>query len=535
MKQKVNILFVALLCLSYSLKAQNCADDYNDAVLYDRCVNVNPPVSPSEALIVDAYNNVWQNTTNTGIVASKMGLGGSPPQAAIQCGYFTLIFEDVESNSGLGFDDNTQQNICNGFSTLAEARQATACAVFEYISDVIVPFDVNIAPTVYFQASENDGQGALGTALFDNTQVTGSVTSGLLHHYINTGSDFNTSVPDAVITIDFGYNLYDCPDCPNGAGGYDLYTIILHEATHALGFASFMQSDGSSNFGTNTYTDFDQFLFASETNISSNTSLLDNNNFQGTANDLLNNTCMFHDANNTEAQPLFSPAAWLDGSSLKHFDGSRSNFDYVMHPYASLGSTRRRWTMPEIETLRSLGYTLNSNIPTNNYPIGTMDLGTATAGQEICFNILNNDTDAEGNDIDVSTTCNYDCEIAGTETIININTAGETSIDEETGYFCFTPDDTYMGTALFKYCPTDHNYDNVSDLVNTDNCTTISVQVQNDLGYCPDDPCNLICNGSFEFGLDPCAITLDGGTFNANNVPNCIGCLLYTSDAADDW
>jgi hypothetical protein len=55
------------------------------------------------------------------------------------------------------------------------------------------------------------------------------------------------------------------PDYSNIAGPtqLDLYTVILHEITHGLGFASLISASGLSKFGAqnNYYSDYDRFLY----------------------------------------------------------------------------------------------------------------------------------------------------------------------------------------------------------------------------------------------------------------------------------
>ncbi len=49
---------------------------------------------------------------------------------------------------------------------------------------------------------------------------------------------------------------------PTSAGLYDLYSVALHEVTHALGFASLINFNGLSKFGPNYdyYSRYDMFL-----------------------------------------------------------------------------------------------------------------------------------------------------------------------------------------------------------------------------------------------------------------------------------
>src|SRR5690606_37424583 len=83
----------------------------------------------------------------------------------------------------------------------------------------------------------------------------------------NGGSDPFPEAPDGFATFDFGNfilggNVYAWNselDAPTSSE-FDLYSVALHELTHALGFASVIRVDGTSALGSNLYSTFDSFL-----------------------------------------------------------------------------------------------------------------------------------------------------------------------------------------------------------------------------------------------------------------------------------
>lgn len=476
-----------------------------------------PPLNPQQASVQDRWNNpvlpmrsAQQNRTGPGSNAVPKAL------APIDCGTgFVLTFQDIESGTGEGFDDPTLSPCGTGL-TLGEERVSTVCAVFDYVSSVIDMGAVNT--TIYFPISEMDGLGALASAgpLFDVGISPGTYTAGYLRDHIVNGTDPNPSAWDAIIKFDFGiryiggepFEIFPCTSCPDGE--LDMYSILLHEVTHALGFFSLIDSDGSSKYSglaAGPFSRFDDYML----NGAATGILTGGGAFAGPLVDLNSNTMGYFGPGNTQNEPVYSPVTWSPGSSLSHFDGARSSFDYVMHPSTS-GGDNRKWTMPEIEVLTNLGYTLKSGVYTgtpapNRYVIGVNDDGyTTTPGTTICIPALGNDTDPDGDPISYG-----DCGSGCTETPADLTVLlGSGTATIVSGEVCFTPELWYGGPVIIKYCPTDGKYD--SDLVDTDNCTLIFIDVD---GPCPGDPCNLVCNGEFENRSDNCVNSFNFSTLIA--------------------
>ena len=69
-------------------------------------------------------------------------------------------------------------------------------------------------------------------------------------------------VADASLLFDFGYNWNSDLGTPTG-GEYDLFTVVLHEMTHTLGYLTALDSTGNSELsGGNprVYKVFDSLL-----------------------------------------------------------------------------------------------------------------------------------------------------------------------------------------------------------------------------------------------------------------------------------
>jgi hypothetical protein len=174
---------------------------------------------------------------------------GNNAIATSQCGGFTLIFEDVVNNTGQGYADPVQ----------GPQMQNVACAVFEYISDVLV---ISGNPEVVFsQAYNNPLSNALASAqpLFNSTYTTGFVFCYMQEHIIG-GSDPDLGSPDAVVNTNLAYPFnFNLTNNSTGTGQLDFYTILLHEALHALGYVSAIDQNGNGRIN-GAYTFMDRWM-----------------------------------------------------------------------------------------------------------------------------------------------------------------------------------------------------------------------------------------------------------------------------------
>ena len=168
------------------------------------------------------------------------------------------------------------------------ARREAVCAALQYLSTFIVPNDSECNPgqarqvniRVLRSDSDNDPDTSIPEAL-PNT-VLGYASPyyppyssyvGVLHPVpwviINSGEypdGFDADTYHADMRYNFSSSIIDWHndyDVPVGTGLYDLYTTVLHEMTHALGFVSaFNSTEGllGSRSGLGSYYAFDQFL-----------------------------------------------------------------------------------------------------------------------------------------------------------------------------------------------------------------------------------------------------------------------------------
>ncbi len=442
-----------------------------------------PPLPKNINLPIDRFNNGWISSND-------------PPTTASTCSGFNLYFEDVIQGTGIGFAAPA------GLGTI---RQQTACAVFDYIASII---DLNGAtPDVVIQASETDGTGplAVGSPFFASMAPSG-FDGGDLYKHITTTVDPAIFPYDGRIKIDFGnrsingnvvtvFSNYPA----SSSGQLDLFSIMLHEAMHALGFASFIGYPNGASVLNGPYSIFDKSI-----KMGNNFLVSTSDTFQGnTPPDLVSDQLFFSKTGSCAPQPVFSINPFQSGSSLSHYDDSRSTYNFVMRPSTS-GGDDRILTNPEIRTLCDLGYSVFGTSCTNCAPQGINDFGsTSCGGSQICINAISNDIDSESNPISFDLTF-------GNNGILILNGGGSASISGN--QVCYTPSATFTGTANLQYKP--------KDALSTGNVTDIYITVS--CPYCPDDPCNFIFNGNMEVGWSLAQFDADPDIFNsiAESHPN---------------
>jgi hypothetical protein len=290
------------------------------------------------------------------VVAGVLGTA-SPLAAAIT---FNFIYQD----SGYGFDD----------PTFGAERQATMSAVGDYLNTVL---NANGQVDILVTASEPDGTGFLGAA--------GSyyfVADGFQNGFAfeNANGAMIAAAADAEMTFDFGYAWNSGLDAVM-AGEFDLFTVALHEMTHALGFASLLTMNGTSAFfndyGTNTFTVFDSFLQDGD----GNALFSGSGQFIGTTDDLISGEVYFGGANAIAANggnpvPIFSPDPFVEGSSLSH----TSIPNTLMYPSIGTGQMRRTLSNVELAMLQDIGWSLNAASVPEPGSLMLMALAGAAAG-----------------------------------------------------------------------------------------------------------------------------------------------------------
>ncbi|TND07261.1 MAG: Uncharacterized protein FD123_3406 [Bacteroidetes bacterium] len=319
------------------------------------------------------------------------------PTAVITCGKFRLYYEDINQVAAAGFDD----------ASLGAVRRATLCAVLNYVESVI---DINVNGTTDFidlyielsVSSFNAGDmtdnylAQAGPYFGPGFGTAPGIYNGYFFDHAVSGTDPAPGQYDAHIKVNFAssYNddtgMYYPIDYWNDyltttdICSYDLYSVMLHEVTHAMGFLSCVEEDGITHQAVPgsgpSYSLFDSMFLYYKDNT---------NNFHKVMQSLAINPTV-----NTFVDPLRSNRVWLSDqfppvnqpiysgtldlgypllpqSLLSHLNAATLSFtgmsqespgyqpNYVMGPVITHGQLKRTWTLPEMRILLTMGYGLN--------------------------------------------------------------------------------------------------------------------------------------------------------------------------------
>lgn len=263
-------------------------------------------------------------------------------------------------------------------------EEATICQAFQDLSVLVagsstVQVPINIVQEPMSYGGVNNNVLATGSDFF--VGQCGLLNSSVLQ-LIRTGeNNLPVGVGAGVVHVKINpsptttwFSLQDEQTAPINNTQYDLYSVVMHEALHILGFASRIGLNGNSISGTNLYSDWDRFLTAGITSVR----LLLPNSSSGTCcNEYSFNTAGFPNmpqplsggcginAQFTEGTNNVAPVNSVGvnpmnngeiANKLSHLDTSCGTENYVMHPGIAAGVTRRTVTAAERQILCQLGY-----------------------------------------------------------------------------------------------------------------------------------------------------------------------------------
>ncbi len=464
-------------------------------------------------------------------------IGSFPANLVVQCGYFRLYFEDLLTGSNYGFADPTD----------GPNRINTACQVFTYISSVIQPLDPNELIDIHFLQSAFLGGGAYANAspIFPASFLSsGGVDPGYVFTHINSGVDPDVTTYDGIITVDFTWPYLNTVTDFTGCQ-IDLFSVLLHEATHTLGWISLIDVDAFQvpiGGGTlqNSFSKYDyDFLYYGD--IFTNgpfTKLL------SPALTLLNTPGCLAEGKiwtyglgvGSVDQPIASGppaggwswdyAGFQPGRSLSHMDGgmlvySSRGFlapgftpEYVMTDgYSRRGVKRRTYALQELRLLSNLGYNLyvtNNNTPPystkNVYENNTnyLDHGGLWAEFGITPDAITTNCNPVTIDLSAMQTAlqlvdaENDPIIFEPGSIYNIRGCGNGGnnhsqlVQTSPSTIIFTPRSDFVGRAQFGF--------HLSDGIEKGQFVVYTIDVTAD--GCFNCPSNLIINGGYEEGTE---------------------------------
>lgn len=425
----------------------------------------------------------------------------------LSSGYFNLYFEN-----GSGFELNTVQQT---------DRRNVLCQLFSDLSNFIIPADVTQKVNIWVRdinvvIANAGSSNVLGLASSFYSMPAGApavtgIADGEIWKTIHSGEDsytnlafplYSQSGPNlgfyhGMIAFNFTNTAIASiwhTDLQNitGNGLLDLYSVGLHEITHALGFASLIDYNGLSRFsssGFNYYSRYDTFLKnASNQNLVTNTGTCSLYNYTfnpaltaittlapNTSNCITNSTSCSTAIKfgGTVNQAVYTPNCFEPPSSLSHLEEQchlptalGNDLYYVMSNSSGTGSAyMKRYLKPEERNvLCDLGYSLNylygNNLNGANsftytggtcsgITIGGVNDGFTSNGGYVWYTTVNGIVTLSGNDI-----LSNDFNAVSFECLESVYSNGIVSVTGGNGpaaTISFTA--TGQGTALLRYVP----------------------------------------------------------------------------------
>ena len=296
---------------------------------------------PTEVAYLDGDGH-WQWVEVSEVTRLARKSAGSSEE---QAGPFNVFYEDVEEETGVGFDD----------PELGAVRRETLWAVLDYIGQVI---DVPGRADLLVRESQTDGRGPLAAAGPLVVPESG-FQGGLAFEHLTTGVDPSPRAVDGTVTVDFGFPWNSEMDLVE-EDEQDLFTTLLHEVTHAIGFLSIVASDGRSavfNSGDRgAFSVVDSLLVRESTQVSV---FLEGGQVNSTADDFVASGDLVFAGERARRSlgfypRIFAPRRFFEGSSIGHW--SSLNGPSVMLPGLSRGVQRREYEPWEVQALADIGY-----------------------------------------------------------------------------------------------------------------------------------------------------------------------------------
>jgi hypothetical protein len=489
--------------------------------------NAEPHPSPHpQVKMYDRFGNRYLPNEIT--IPSQQLRSSGTTNWSCSCGIFELYFDDMFYNRDYGFDD----------PVLGVNRRAVACRVFEDLSALVNPSGTLTSNLVKIQIKKSEGKAPLESSPTDELDpgvlaVAGpyliagynnGIIDGLAYKTIVSGTNaiantpgWNSNSYHGSVRVDFELPNFFLNNtnwtATSPSNQMDLYSTLLHESLHILGFFSLIDAENNTNLskinGTQLYNRFDTYLenTAGTPYIDPITGILNPaSTFTGGANCAADVT--FNGTSNTN-QAVYLPAPW-NFSILSHFNCTANNYQgcainngYVMNACIAPGEMQRAPNQAEYSTLCDIGYQLSTTYgnpaigsPANNVPHQTYTSCTpACAVAGIDDNLTSTISVAAGSPVTINSSdfLTNDNNTGGSYNLNTLLTSFGTISNVTSSSFDFTPNATIAGIAMIQYQPTCSNGNNGSSALIFVNVTPIVIPCN-----LPVSSCNLLCNGDLE-------------------------------------
>ena len=299
---------------------------------------------------------ILRSAVACGMLAGGLALGTTAHAS------LTFTFDYSTNTAGVGFDD----------PTTGAARKAALETAGMRFSAMFGDSFSNSANIVLTATSSDDplgpGLASAGTAIFYQPDLVFGVSEVVRNKLVSNGAtDINGGLNDGGVNVNWGAAWELNPDAPVSNAVYDLYTVLFHEFTHALGFLSQAGENGKSPFDDGTsvadggtgffgsWAKYDQYL----TNCAG-TSLIDT----GTGltklalyTSAITSAVCFESAE-AGSVTLYTPMDYAPGTSVSHLEKVDGNDLALMKFDLGTGPGGARvYNTDELNIITSLGYT----------------------------------------------------------------------------------------------------------------------------------------------------------------------------------
>ncbi len=467
-----------------------------------------------------------QASTGNTVFFDRFGGSISVERLVLSRGKHEAVFNAAVCEAGafrVEFAEDTVGIVDKGFfsnmpgtkeRTLGEERREVVCTVLRDLSVLIhrpsQSEQVRIQVRGFYEADNTTA--ARASSVFIGRAGESGILDGAVWTTLNSGKDAYGVLdfaPDyhGFIEVNFArkFNLqYD----DKTFDGVDLYTVVLHEMIHALGFGSFIQPEGVSTGSRQKqgyYSRYDTYLYLKDGQgltplLSSDGCYAVQFNSEVASADLRadcagnsGKAIVFRHSDGAE-EFIYSPAEWQEGGSLSHLHEKCSGDELLMDPGIASGIAKRRPHEREVRMLCDLGYSITGrygvdsltdryavyDICTNGTPIGINDSsGSMVSGGTLELTLsalLGNDVGAE----------EADC----IEIIEGKGSLSGKRLWPGDSVVVLTASEGFYGNILLRYLPKSARNGNI---------TYVKISVLPfPLPPCTLTGCNYVCNGGFE-------------------------------------